>query len=115
MVPLALFPLHTVLFPGSFLPLRIFEMRYLDLVRRCLRTDSPFGVCLIRSGSEVGAAAECFAIGTAARIVDWEPLPGDLLGITVGGEWRFRVHAQTVAPDGLLLGEVERLPDEIFA
>lgn len=110
--PLALFPLHTVLYPGARLPLRIFERRYLDLISRCLRATAPFGVCLIQSGSEVGAAAECHLVGTAARIVDWDQLEGGLLGITVMGEWRFRAHARTVAPDNLLLGEVERLPEE---
>ncbi|MBI2993331.1 MAG: LON peptidase substrate-binding domain-containing protein [Gammaproteobacteria bacterium] len=112
MQKLALFPLHTVLFPEARLPLRIFETRYLDMVRRCLRADSLFGICLIQSGNEVGAPARIFATGTAGRIVDWEQRDDGLLGISVAGEWRFRVHAQSVAKDNLLLGEVERLAED---
>ena len=54
---LPLFPLHTVLFPGGRLPLRIFEQRYMDMAKACLKDGSPFGVCLIREGEEVGAPA----------------------------------------------------------
>ena len=72
---LPLFPLGTVLFPGSFLPLHIFEPRYRLLVRRCIEGTRPFGIVLIRSGSEVGGAAEPHGIGTVARIVAVSPLP----------------------------------------
>ena len=67
---LPLFPLNAVLFPGGYLPLRIFEARYLDMISTCLRQGSGFGVCLIRSGKEVGNAAEIHHIGTQATIVD---------------------------------------------
>jgi len=63
-----LFPLHTVLFPGGVLPLRIFEPRYLDMVSECMRHNSGFGVCLIREGKEVGAAAQTYDVGTLVRI-----------------------------------------------
>src|SRR5690606_10829216 len=69
---LAIFPLGTVLFPGGVLPLRVFEPRYLELVRECAAADRPFGVCLITDGSEVGEAAQHEAIGCTARIVDFD-------------------------------------------
>ena len=105
--PLPLFPLQTVLFPGGRLPLRIFEARYLDLVSRCLRDEGPFGVCLIRRGTEAGAPAEFFPLGTSARIVDWGQLADGLLGITVHGEQRFRVLTSSVDASGLVRAEVE--------
>ena len=107
---LPLFPLHTVLFPGGPLALRIFEPRYLDMVRRCMKEQSSFGVVTIFEGAEAGAVTHLADVGTCARIVDFDPLPDGLLGITcVGGE-RVRVLRRWQQSDGLHLGEVERLP-----
>lgn len=108
-VRLPLFPLNTVLFPGGPLPLRIFETRYTDMVRRCLRERSSFGVLLIRAGAEVGTVTSTADIGTSARIVDFYQLPDGLLGITCLGERRFRVCERSKQNDGLNLGEVEWL------
>jgi len=102
-----LFPLNTVLFPGGPLPLRIFETRYLDMVRRCLRERCPFGVVLIQAGSEVGASGETGEVGTMARIVDFNALPDGLLGITCVGERKFRLAKRWQQPDGLNLGDIE--------
>jgi uncharacterized protein len=110
-ITLPLFPLGTVLFPGGVLPLRIFETRYIDMVRRCLRTDSGFGICAIREGGEVGAAAEVYPVGTRAVIADWEGRPDGLLGITARGEERFRILRSWVQADQLLMAEVEPLPE----
>jgi len=104
-----LFPLHTVLFPGGHLPLRIFEKRYLDMVRGSLGRQEPFGICLIRAGREVGEAADCHATGTEAHIVDFATLPGGLLGISVHGGRRFQVLSRRVQPDQLILGRVRWL------
>jgi Lon protease-like protein len=106
-----LFPLHSVLFPGGLLPLRIFEARYLDMVSDCLAHDRGFGVCLIREGAETGQAS-IHEIGTLARIVDWDRLEDGLLGITGLGERRFRVIETEVRPDRLLTGAVQLLADE---
>ncbi len=108
-----LFPLNTVLFPGGPLPLRIFEARYIDLVRRCLREGVGFGVVLITEGEEAGAAltATC-DVGTYAKIVDFSGEPDGLLGIEARGERRFRIHGRSRARDGLNLAEVEWLPEE---
>jgi Lon protease-like protein len=109
---LPLFPLNTVLFPGGLLPLRIFEPRYVDMVGRCMREGSPFGVVLIRSGAEVGAAAETAQVGTSARIVDFNKQPDGLLGITCQGEHKLRVLQRSQRPDGLYVGEIEYLASE---
>ncbi len=109
---LPLFPLNAVLFPGSPLSLRIFEPRYLDLVRDCSRTGSGFGVCLILEGREAGEPAVPAAIGTLARINDFYTLPDGLLGIgAIGGE-RFQVATTRVRDNGLVHGEVRIWPDE---
>ena len=78
---LPLFPLSTVLFPGGPLRLRIFEPRYLDMVRHCLKESRPFGVVLILEGAEAGEVASVAATGTSARLVDFDTLPDGLLGI----------------------------------
>jgi Lon protease-like protein len=107
-----LFPLGTVLFPGGRLALRIFEPRYLALVRDCARAGEPFGVLLIARGAEAGVPAEPHAVGTLARIVDFTTLPDGLLGIQcVGGE-RFRLRRRWIRDDGLALGDIDRLPPD---
>lgn len=104
-----LFPLNTVLFPGGPLPLRIFETRYVDMVRRCLREERGFGVVLIRQGAEAGGPARFCEVGTEARIVDFDRLDDGLLGIACVGLGRFRVLDSWRADDGLNLGRVEDL------
>lgn len=111
-VEIALFPLNTVLFPGGPLPLRIFETRYTDMVRRCMREESAFGVLLIRAGVEAGEVASSADIGTSARIVDFSQLPDGLLGISCRGERRFRVVSRRRQADGLNFATIEWLPAE---
>lgn len=108
---LPLFPLHTVLFPQGRLALRVFEVRYIDMVRRCLREDSPFGVSLILEGDEVGGWAEPHGVGTVARILDCGDRADGLLGIYTQGESRFRILEQRRQPDGLVMADVELLAD----
>lgn len=103
---LPLFPLSTVLFPGGRLDLRIFERRYLDLIRDCTRTGSPFGVCLIVRGDEAGAPALPAAFGTTARIEDFSTLPDGLLGIVARGERRFHVDRTRIRDNGLIVARV---------
>jgi len=111
MAELALFPLNTVLFPGGLLPLRIFEPRYLDMVGRCMREGTDFGVVLIVSGEEAGQVGEMAAVGTGARVVDFSQLPDGLLGVMCRGSRRFRLLQHRVQSDGLRLGEVEWLAE----
>jgi Lon protease-like protein len=104
---IALFPLHAVLFPGGPLPLRIFEPRYIDMVKKSLREETAFGVVLIDGGGETGAITSTTAIGTSARIADFYPLPDGLLGITCLGLRKFKLGARRVQDDGLSVGEIE--------
>ena len=109
---LPLFPLRAVLYPGGELPLRIFETRYLDLVRACLRHDRPFGVVLITAGREVGlenGPPRIAEVGTVARVVDVNVLAGGLLGVRAAGESRFRLLSHEVDDRGLLQARVENL------
>jgi len=108
----ALFPLHTVLFPGGPLPLRIFETRYTDMVRRCMREQQPFGVVLIQEGDEAGPVATTATVGCSARIVDFYTLKDGFLGISCVGDRKFRVLRVWRAPDGLNMGEVTWLEAE---
>ena len=93
------------------MPLRIFEPRYVDMVRDCVRDEAPFGVLLIREGQETGPAST-HDIGTLARITDWYQGSDGLLGVTAIGEQRFRVLSSQRQADGLNVGTVELLPDE---
>ena len=109
---LPLFPLSAVLFPGGPLALRIFEQRYIDLVRDCARKDCGFGVCLILQGREAGEPAVPAAVGTVARITDFYTLPDGLLGISAEGGERFHVTTTRVRDNGLVHGEVRFWPEE---
>jgi Lon protease-like protein len=115
METIPIFPLNLVLFPGGRLPLRIFEPRYTDLVSECLRTDSGFGVCLIRNGEEVGGGAKCYEVGTYARIIDWSKLNDGLLGVTVEADRRFRIEHFSERPNKLLQGDIQWLDEETKA
>lgn len=105
-----LFPLRTVLYPGGPLPLRIFEPRYLDMICNSLKDERPFGVLLIRSGSESGLATT-YDVGTLATITDWYQGSDGLLGVTALGGKRFQLLSSEQMPDGLNIGEVEVLPE----
>jgi Lon protease-like protein len=109
-VKLPLFPLRTLIFPGGVLPLRIFEARYLDMVKNCARDQSEFVICLIREGAETDA--QHYDIGTACKIIDWEAMPDGLLGITVEGVARVRIGETYLQPDQLLTADVEYLDEE---
>ncbi|WP_019023775.1 MULTISPECIES: LON peptidase substrate-binding domain-containing protein [unclassified Thioalkalivibrio] len=120
MTTLPLFPLNTVLFPEGLLPLRIFETRYLDMVRRCLREDGRFVIVAIEPDTESGAprpdaetdpSVGFHPIGTEVAIVDWDQRPDGLLGILVKGERRHQLHNPRRAEDGLWLAEVEPLQE----
>lgn len=107
-----IFPLHTVLYPGGPLSLRVFEPRYTDMISQCLKGDHGFGVCLIREGDETGVAASSHEIGTIAQIEDWHMRKDGLLGIDVKGERKICIKSQSVASNQLLIAEVEYLKEE---
>ena len=104
-----------MLFPGGRLPLRIFEARYMDMARACMREGSPFGVCAIREGAEVGAPATPFDVGTLARIVEWDMPQLGLLHVVAQGERRFRIRSRRVERNGLALAAAEVLAEETDA
>ncbi|NIP18251.1 MAG: hypothetical protein GWM87_08925 [Xanthomonadales bacterium] len=110
-----LFPLRTVLVPGGFLPLQIFEQRYLDMVRDCARTGGGFGVCLILDGEETGREPQHAQTGTLARIRDFHTLDNGLLGITSEGHERFRIRGTRARDNGLLMGKVDWLEEAMEA
>lgn len=104
-----IFPLHAVLYPGSLLPLRIFEVRYMDMARACLRESSLFGVCLIREGEEVGAPAAPEQVGCLARIAECDAEELGILKVVVEGVERLRIVSSEVGKQGLIIGEIERI------
>jgi Lon protease-like protein len=110
-ITLPLFPLNTVLFPGMTLPLRIFEPRYLRMMRDCLDGDPVFGVLLIKEGQEVGEAALPYEVGTTARILSVERASSEELHVVTVGEERFLLH--NVSHDRpYLVGDIEPFPLE---
>lgn len=104
---LALFPLHAVLLPGAALGLRVFEPRYLDLVRECGRNGSNFGVCLILEGEEVGTPATPAAWGVEAVVEDFDVGADGVLVLRLRGARRFHVVATHVRDNGQVMAEVE--------
>ncbi|EPL15450.1 LON peptidase substrate-binding domain-containing protein [Pseudomonas sp. CF161] len=109
---LALFPLNTVLFPQCILDLQIFEARYLDMIGRCMKQGSGFGVVCILEGEEVGNVPEGYAlIGCEALITDFHQQDNGLLGIRVKGGRRFRVLGSEVQKDQLVVAQVEWLDE----
>ena len=117
---LPLFPLKTVLFPGRVLPLKVFEQRYIDMTKACLKDEQPFGVCLLTHGEEVaqrdkaaaGAPIAFALIGTLARIVSWDMPQLGILHLKTEGGTRFQVQSSSVADDGLVVARVTPLPPE---
>ncbi|MGF7134400.1 Lon protease-like protein [Paraburkholderia sp. EB58] len=111
-----LFPLHTVLFPDGLLPLKIFEARYLDMARDCLREKTPFGVCLLKSGGEVALPDEPSVpehVGCLAEIDECDVETFGMLLIRARGTRRFRLLSHRVESSGLLVGMAEPLPDDM--
>ena len=113
--PLPLFPLRTVLFPGGLLGLKVFEARYLDMVSRCLRERSPFGVVCLRQGTEARSAGpvQLETVGVLAHIREVDSEQAGILSLRCVGANRFRLAGPAVQqPDGLWQAPVEALPDD---
>jgi Lon protease-like protein len=108
---IALFPLNAVLFPGGVLSLKVFEQRYLDMAAACMKDGTPFGVCLIASGKEVGKTALPHKVGTLAHIDSGDMPQLGILMLEVRGGRRFRIVSQVTQPDGLLRAQVELLDE----
>ncbi len=112
---LPLFPLHTVLFPGGLLPLKIFEVRYLDMARSCLRENTPFGACLLKSGHEVASPGDPSvpeSIGCLAEIFECDVDTFGLLLVQARGTQRFKLIDHRVEPSNLLVGDVRLIGED---
>jgi Lon protease-like protein len=107
-----IFPLGTVLFPGGILPLKVFEVRYVEMAKACLKDGSPFGVCLIREGAEVGAPAVPEPVGCLARIAACDVEELGILKVKAEGLERFRIVSSDVNRHGLVVGRIEPLHPE---
>ncbi|MET0963934.1 MAG: LON peptidase substrate-binding domain-containing protein [Noviherbaspirillum sp.] len=112
---LPLFPLDTVLFPGGVLPLKVFEARYIDMVRDCMKREAPFGVVRIKSGKEVGAAAQPDRVGCLAHIVEWDMPSLGLLMLQTSGSQRFRILETRVLADQRIEARIELIADDAEA
>ena len=112
---LPLFPLHTVLFPGGHLPLRIFEQRYIEMVKQAIADGTPFGICAIREGTETGTPAVPYTVGTLVRITDWDMPEAGILHIDTQGEERFVIRHVETEPSGLLVGTVDSISAEPYS
>lgn len=108
---LPLFPLQTVLFPQGRLPLQIFEPRYIQMIDKCIRDDSAFGVILIKEGTEVGGPAVPHRVGTIARIADVARLADGRMNIVVTGITRFKLVKYST-DRAYMTGEIEVWRDE---
>lgn len=111
-IRIPIFPLNTVVFPGGLLPLRIFEQRYLEMTKRCIRDGAPFGVCLIREGKEVGEPALPYETGCLASIVSWDMPELGIFTLVTQGQQRFRILEHWTQPDRLRVAEALLLPED---
>ena len=109
---LPIFALGTVLFPGGLLPLRVFEARYVDMTRECMKRGTPFGVCLIKEGVEVGSPAVPHEVGCLAEIRDWDMQQLGVLHIKTAGTRRFRIESMQAKSDGLIQARAHPLEDD---
>ncbi len=109
---LPLFPLNTVLFPGGLLRLKVFEARYVDMTAACLRDQTPFGVCLIREGGEVGEPAVPEPTGTLAHIRVADMTEPGIFQLEVEGGQRYHIESTRAGANHLLIGEVRLKAEE---
>jgi uncharacterized protein len=113
---LPLFPLRTVLFPGGLLPLKVFEQRYIEMTKACLRDERPFGVCLITRGEEVArgdaAMPDIATVGTLARITNVDMPQMGILHLSTEGGSRFEVRARATDAQRVVVAQVTTIADE---
>ncbi len=117
MKDIPLFPMPLVVFPGGRLPVQVFETRYLDMVKDCLREQTGFGVVMITDGSQVltnpeEQLPEISFCGTYCEIVDFDQSSSGLLSLVVEGRQKFAIRDQYERPDRLMMASVEFLEDE---
>ena len=104
-----IFPLSSITFPGGYMPLRIFETRYIDMVKNCVKNNTGFGISLNKPNSD-----EFYDVGTYCKIADWEQMDDGLLGITARGKYRYRVLNSSIQSDNLILADIESMEEPSF-
>ena len=115
METLPLFPLNSIIFPKGRISLQIFESRYVDLVRECLKHQTGFGIVLIEDGNEVahkGQKLDIHRVGTYCEVVDWNELPNGLLGITVEGKRTFSIVESWREKNNLCVADITFCADD---
>lgn len=114
-----LFPLSAHLLPGGQMRLRIFEPRYVRMVKEvCATANSRIGMCMLNEQGDKATNEHIHGIATSAEIIDFEKLPDGLLGITVAGRELIKIEAIETASDGLRTGCVEKIhhwPEQTLA
>ncbi|MCK4704779.1 MAG: LON peptidase substrate-binding domain-containing protein, partial [Gammaproteobacteria bacterium] len=106
---LPLFPLNSVIFVNGILQLQIFEQRYLNMVKSCMKNQHGFIAVLIRDGNEVGDIPETYSVGTYVEIIDWDSLENNLLSITIQGQQRVSIKNTHIHDDNLISAEINYL------
>lgn len=112
-IHIPLFPLASIVMPGGLLPLRLFERRYIDMVKDCFKTNTGFGVCLIRDGRESNGPAEPYPMGTLVSIVDFDQGADGLLHITAQGDREFSIVNYSIEENQLLTGDIQLKPERV--
>jgi Lon protease-like protein len=107
-----LFPLNTVVFPGGVQPLRIFEQRYLTMIKQAIADNTAFGICAIREGTETGSPALPYTIGTLVHVTDWDMPQNGILHIDTLAQERFVIRNTQTDSSGLIMGTVESVSPE---
>jgi Lon protease-like protein len=107
-----LFPLNTVVFPGGVQPLRIFEQRYLTMIKQAIADNTAFGICAIREGAETGSPALPYTIGTLVHVTDWDMPQNGILHIDTLAQERFVIRNTQTDSSGLIMGTVESVSPE---
>jgi Lon protease-like protein len=109
---LPLFPLNTVVFPGGVQPLRIFEQRYLTMIKQAIAGNTAFGICAIREGAKTGTPAVPYSVGTLVHVTDWDMPQNGILHIDTLAQERFVIRSTQTDSSGLLMGTVESISSE---
>ena len=112
---LSIFPLTINVLPGGYLPLQIFEPRYLDMVKKCMTQEIGFCVVLLRGSMDQIDSSKLpdhSPIGTYVEIVDFNQLENGLLGITVQGQYRVQILDRRKQEDGLMVADIIEQSEE---
>ena len=104
-----IFPLSSITFPGGYMPLRIFETRYIDMVKDCVKNNTGFGISLSKPNN-----IDYYDVGTYCKISDWEQMDDGLLGITIRGKYRYRITNSGAQSDGLIRADIEHMDEPSF-